>query len=116
MDLSRRSFLRGALAAPAVVAAASLMPVRAIERLLIPRLWGDGVHDDTAALQAVLDGRPYWYGGLLMRAPAGVVLMPPGALAFRLSQPVDFRSLLRRQAQPHHAGAALTLRNIRMIT
>lgn len=52
----RRSFLRGLIAAPAIVAASSLMPVSA--RLLAdwpPKLWGDGIHDDTAALQWLMD-------------------------------------------------------------
>lgn len=37
--LTRRSLLRGLLAAPAVVAASSLMPVRSIERLIRPHFW-----------------------------------------------------------------------------
>lgn len=55
--MDRRGFLRGLFAAPAIVAASSLMPVSA--KLLLdlpPKLWGDGIHDDTAALQALLDG------------------------------------------------------------
>lgn len=61
----RRSFVAGLaalIAAPAVVKAADLMqlPRR-------PVLWGDGLHDDTAALQWVLDN-----------APDGRVRIPPG--------------------------------------
>jgi hypothetical protein len=41
-------------AAPAIVRADSLMRVTPIDRLI---LWGDGVHDDAAALQALIDGR-----------------------------------------------------------
>lgn len=53
---TRRSFLRGLLCAPAIVSAASLMPIN--PRLLFPsapKLWADGVHDDTAALQWRID-------------------------------------------------------------
>lgn len=56
---SRRSFLHGLFCAPAIVAASSIMPVKAILDVP-PRLWGDGVHDDTAALQWILD-RPGAY-------------------------------------------------------
>lgn len=42
MILPRRHFLRGILAAPAIVAAGSLMPVRSIERLLVPNHYDYG--------------------------------------------------------------------------
>lgn len=32
------------------------MPVRAIDRLMIPRLYGDGVRDDALGLQTLIDG------------------------------------------------------------
>lgn len=62
--IARRSFLAGILAAgcaPAIVRASSLMPVRA-PRLSSPgagllTLWGDGVHEDSAALRALLSGQ-----------------------------------------------------------
>lgn len=60
-NMIRRSFLMGigaALAAPTIVHAGNLMPIRAIERVLMPVLWGDGIHDDTAAFQALLNGDP----------------------------------------------------------
>lgn len=53
--MQRRTFLgalAGLIAAPAVVKAAGIMPV-SVER--IPRLWGDGIHDDTEALQWLID-------------------------------------------------------------
>lgn len=53
-DLSRRSFLRGML----TVAALSVAPALAIHADL-PRIVGDGIHDDTVGLQAALDGRPF---------------------------------------------------------
>jgi hypothetical protein len=54
--LNRRGFLGALLAAsaaPAFVKAESLM------KLYVPPLvlWGDGIHDDTKALQAFFDGR-----------------------------------------------------------
>lgn len=51
--MDRRSLLRGLFAAPAIVAASSLMPVNA--RLLRPFLVGDGITDDTDALQWMID-------------------------------------------------------------
>lgn len=52
--LQRRKFIAGLgalFAAPAIVRASSLMAVRAT----LPYLWGDGIHDDTRALQVRLD-------------------------------------------------------------
>src|SRR5258708_331213 len=52
--MDRRSFLGSILAlgvAPAIVHASSIMRVV----MPMPILWGDGIHDDTAALQALLD-------------------------------------------------------------
>lgn len=58
MDVSRRSFLGGAL----TIAAASLVPVVAFTDP-VPVLWGDGVHDDAPALQALIDGKPFEVAG-----------------------------------------------------
>lgn len=81
--MNRRGFLAGILAcaaAPAIARAASLMPVKALESgVLVPDLelgvyainfealqvdafrravlYGDGIHDDTKAVQALLDGK-----------------------------------------------------------
>lgn len=56
MDLSRRSFLRGTVA---VASAAVIMnPADFLAARQIPIICGDGVHDDTAGLQALLDGLP----------------------------------------------------------
>lgn len=49
--VSRRGLLGGLLFTPAVVSFGSLMRVR----LVAPVLWGDGVHDDTAAIQWLID-------------------------------------------------------------
>lgn len=53
--LDRRALIRGLLAAPAIVVYGNIMPVRALEWLAWPKLWGDGIHDDTIALQHLLD-------------------------------------------------------------
>lgn len=59
--MNRRGFLKSILAAgvaPAFVGSSVLMPVRKLwtpEQSLM--LWGDGIRDDTLALQAWLDGK-----------------------------------------------------------
>lgn len=53
--MHRRTFLKRLLACPAAVTTPGLlMPVKA----WAPTLWGDGIHDDTEALQAAIDGLP----------------------------------------------------------
>lgn len=69
MNMNRHDFLGimlAAAAAPAIVRAESIM------RLVVPRsliLWGDGIHDDTAALRA------FFNGGLIYR-PSGLPAQP----------------------------------------
>jgi Rieske Fe-S protein len=67
---TRRGFLGAMLAAavaPAFVKADILMPVRKIivpsAEIIAPGpiLWGDGIHDDTAAFQAAIRGEPVWF-------------------------------------------------------
>lgn len=53
MELTRRSFLGGAVAVATVAAVAPVFPVSPL-----PILYGDGKHDDTLALQALLDKQP----------------------------------------------------------
>lgn len=63
--LSRREFLRkSALVTAGVIAAHQLelldrLAPRSLfaSPLYIPHLWGDGIHDDTEALQALIDGQ-----------------------------------------------------------
>ena len=50
--MDRRTFLGGVIAA----FAASVAPLQAISAT--PSIWGDGEHDDTAGLQALMDSRP----------------------------------------------------------
>lgn len=87
-ETSRRGFLAGMLAigaAPVIVRASSLMPLYVPPKLI---LWGDGVHDDTEAAQALLDGRR------IVRTPAGV-LLPAGRLEghrLKISGPLMVRT------------------------
>lgn len=65
----RRGFLLGVgalLAAPAIAKADSLMQISS--RVLTPKLWGDGIHDDTFALQALLD----------KQVETGTIVVPSG--------------------------------------
>ena len=60
--MKRGQFLRG-MAALVVTPVAAL---KIVERLLYPTLYGDGLHDETAALQAFFDGDPVWVDGELV--------------------------------------------------
>lgn len=58
--MNRRGFLGAILAAsmaPAIARSGVLMPIYVPKPDLL-RLWGDGMHDDTLALQAIFDGKP----------------------------------------------------------
>jgi len=76
--MNRRFFLGGLIAAPAGVAADNIMPVRSIERLMLPVLWGDGVHDDYPAVQAMINGARYLFGGRIMQQSGSVINVPNG--------------------------------------
>ena len=54
MDLTRRSFFRGALALTALAATPALSKIS-----FAPMIYGDGVRDDTDGLQALLSGQPF---------------------------------------------------------
>lgn len=75
--MNRRSFLRGLFAAaPAIVAAPSLMKISSA--IFTPKLWGDGIHDDTVALQQLIDAA----------VPSGKVLIPAGE--YLISRAIKF--------------------------
>lgn len=78
--MKRRSFLIGLgalVAAPAIVRATSIMPVRVVP-LYIPEIYGDGLRDDTAGLQALLNGEPYVVDGKVMMQTAETKYLPRG--------------------------------------
>lgn len=68
-DLNRRSFLRG-LFTVAAVSIAPALPMHAD----LPRIVGDGIHDDTAGLQAALDGRPFVCEGDIVSSATEVTI------------------------------------------
>lgn len=66
--MDRRSFLRGAIALSAVAVAP---PSLAFDNA--PIVYGDGVHDDWAGLQAMFDGKPFRVDNEVVVAGDGVV-------------------------------------------
>lgn len=80
MTMTRRTFIGAAIGAT-VVAAAGPLPIVPD----IPTLWGDGIHDDTAGLQAAIDGREYrqaWDGVIVpAREPDPLLVFPRGDYA-----------------------------------
>jgi hypothetical protein len=100
---TRRGFLGAMLAAaaaPAIVRAASLMPIWVppapkiltlaeahamdVERMI---LWGDGIHDDTEALQAIINGHPVCYGKEIITSGPHITLPPA---VFSITAPLVF--------------------------
>lgn len=78
MDLNRRSFLRGVLAVTAV----SITPTPLIAAD-VPQIVGNGIHDDTAGIQAAIDGQPFVCEGQLI---AGTKEISLGAGTYRVSK------------------------------
>lgn len=66
MEVSRRGLFKFGAAA---VLSAAIAPVVVAEPA--PILWGDGEHDDTVALQALLDGKPVRVAGEDIIASSG---------------------------------------------
>lgn len=75
--MNRRGFLKAIFAGAAAIA----VPVSAIN-LVAPKLFrlrGDGLHDDTAALQALIDGKPVIApNGTEIRREGNVIYIPAG--------------------------------------
>lgn len=86
VTLSRRSFLGGALA----LTAASAVPAYALKSPA-PVIYADGIHDDTAGLQAALDGEPFrvFGDGVFIVRNDGHIYIGKGA--FRLSDTLHLR-------------------------
>lgn len=84
MNLSRRGFLvamLAAAAAPAIVKSDSLMRI-VVPRPLLLTLWGDGVHDDAQAIQALVSGQSVVFGGREFGPrPDGSIYLPSGTFA-----------------------------------
>ena len=67
-NLTRRGFIAGLLATPVIVQAGNIwVPPRRLIRPDYPILWGDGIHDDFIAVQAMFDGKS-------VRRPCGEVV------------------------------------------
>jgi hypothetical protein len=86
LNLSRRSFLRGSLAAGAVLAIA---PALSAPEEVYLTVHGDGERDDTEALNAYLSGLPVYLGGQLVRPDGNPPLLVGGT--YRMSAPVVVR-------------------------
>lgn len=86
MDLTRRSFLRGALA----IAAVSVVPIAAQEASTFPVIVGDGVHDDTAGIQAAFDGMPFVCEGHVV-TDARTVKFVGRESRYKITSPVTLR-------------------------
>jgi hypothetical protein len=69
MDADKRAFLRGIMATAAV--AATTLPAIADT---VPTIYGDGRRDDTAGLQALLDGKPFRIDGEVVTAAADCII------------------------------------------
>lgn len=80
--MKRLSFLSG------LIAASIAAPLFGMPKTY-PTLYGDGKHDDTSALQAMIDGRPYYdkRRRFVRVNTIGTVLLPAGI--YVVSQTID---------------------------
>ena len=92
---NRRGFLGAMLAAsmaPAIVRASSLMPIF-VPKIIVPKfvLWGDGIRDDTLALQALIDGKEVIRhdGSTFTRTLTNAIFLSNGTYA--ISAPIIFK-------------------------
>ncbi len=92
MDISRRFFLGGALVVAATAVVAN--PTLAMLAPDIPRIYGDGVHDDAPGLNACFAGRPFVCDGSFIRADADFVEIVGGV--FLISESIRVSSYGKR--------------------
>ncbi len=89
--MNRRQLLQGILGAalaPAFVKATNLMPVRSMPSGLV--VWGDGVIDDTAALQAYINGERVTFAKQLRRMARGGLLIEFPHGKYRITDTLQF--------------------------
>lgn len=86
--MNRRQFLQVSLAAGVVAA----MPITLKKALADPRptIWADGIHDDTAGLQAAIDGQPFYAVHDVVNVTDGKLTIHDGR--FRTSACLNFRN------------------------
>ena len=85
MMINRRDFLKGLgllAVAPAIVRFESLMPVRPIFHGNAI-LWGDGVHDDTFAMQTFINGGEVY-------SPEGKVITDLSYGSYKITNTLEF--------------------------
>jgi hypothetical protein len=106
--LNRRSFLKGALS----VVAATVVLAKLPKDFALPQIIGDGLHDDTAGLQAALNGEPFLCDGCVVRNATEVVLHDG---TYRLTSMITmppFTTLRGEGAatvQAQHAGTVINM-------
>lgn len=97
-NLSRRGFLGAMLAAaaaPAIVKSDSLMRI-VVPKPLLLTLWGDGLHDDAQAIQALINGKSVTFEGREFGLhPGGAVHLPIGTFALGSALVMGDGSMLR---------------------
>jgi hypothetical protein len=116
MNLSRRGFLGAMLAAaaaPAIVKSDSLMRI-VVPRPVLLTLWGDGVHDDAQAIQALVNGQSVMFGGHEFGPrPDGSIYLPSGMFAMGAAAVIGSGTKLRgngSQLKALYAGPMLELK------
>jgi hypothetical protein len=77
IETNRRSFLAGTLALIVAPALPIITPPK------LPRIYGNGVDDDTAGFQAALDGLPFLADHENVRAENGILWLAQGTYVFK---------------------------------